>query len=146
MKEVSAGRSAPRLMLRSDSFRYGISLALPPAVLGFPAVSYAGMATVNMIWRLGFGSDAPGIIFAVGGILYGVTLGVGLQCLVLGTFVHIVWRLSSGWLGRKLPASPIAKGAIWVVLELVVLPLSFLMTMLSYGAGPVFLARLLQLK
>lgn len=97
------------------------------------------MATVNMLWRLGFGSDAPGVIFVVGGILYGLTLGLGLQCLVLGTFVQIVWRLTSGWLGPKVPESAIAKGAIWVVLEVIVLPLSFLMTILAYGAGPGFL-------
>ena len=136
----------PHQMLRSDSFRYGMSLALPPAVLGLPAASYAGMATVNMIWRLGFGLDAPGIVFVLGGLLYGLTLGVGLQCLILGTFVHIVWRLTSPWLDSIIPPSAIAKGAIWVVLEIIVLPLSFLMTLMAYGAGPALLAWIFQVK
>jgi hypothetical protein len=128
------------VLSNSPSFRWGASLALPPAVLGLPAASYAGMATVNMIWRLGFGSDAPGIIFAVGGIFYGLMFGVAFQCLLLGTISNIAWR---GGLFRlehiTKKMSQLTKAAIWVFMEIMVIPLSFLLTMAAYG-GPAFLS------
>jgi hypothetical protein len=139
MKEVSSGWSAPRLMFTTPSFRWGASLALPPAVAGLAASSYAGMATVNMIWRLGFGSDAPGIIFAVGGIFYGLMFGVAFQCLLLGTISNIAWRVGLFRLEHiTKKMSRLTKAAIWVLMEIMVIPLSIILTTAVYG-GPALL-------
>lgn len=121
-------------------FRWGASLALLPALLGLPAASYAGIAVVNMLWKVLFGRDSPGPVYFVGGLFYGLTFCVLLQCFLLGAAGDLVWRVSSRRLEPMLlRKSRFAKAAIWVGMEAIVIPVSFCMTMMAYG-GPVLLA------
>ena len=132
-------------IFRSNPFRWGASLALPPALLGLPAASYAGMAAVNILWRLAFGRESPSGIYFVGGLLYGLTFGVLLQCFFFGIVGYFAWRISSRRLASMLLRTTwFVKTALWIGLEIIVIPISFYMTMAAYG-GPALLSWLFRL-
>jgi hypothetical protein len=76
-------------IFRSEPFRWGASLALPPALLGLPAASYAGMAAANILWRLMFERDSPAPVSLSVGLLYGVTFVILLQCVLFG--ILVIW-------------------------------------------------------
>jgi hypothetical protein len=125
---------------RSEAFRWSASLALPPALLGLPAASYAGMAAVNLLWHLAFGLESPALVYVIGGLFYGVTFGVLLQCFLFGIIGQLVWRISSHRLESMLiRMSQFVTTALWIGVEIIVIPMSFYMTMMAYG-GPAFLS------
>jgi hypothetical protein len=127
-------------ILRSKPVRWGGALALPPALLGLPAASYAGMAAVNLLWHSAFGRDSPAPVYVVGGLFYGFTFGVLLQCILFGIMGHLAWQLGSRRLEPMLRrASRFVKSAIWICVEVIVIPVSFYMTMMAYG-GPALLS------
>jgi hypothetical protein len=132
-------------IFRSESFRWGASLALPPALLGLAAASYAGMAVANILWRLVFERDSPAPVYFFLGLLYGLTFGVLLQCLLFGIIGHLAWHVSSrGFQAMLLRASRVVKTALWIGVEIIVIPISFYMTMIAYG-GPALLSWLFRL-
>ncbi len=127
-------------ILRSKPFRWGVFLALPPALLGLPAVSYAGIAVVNMVWHLLFGQDSPRAVYYLGGLVYGLSFGVLLQCLLFGIAGHLIWQVGSQHLTPFLDStSRLTKVVLVAGLEIIIVPVSFYMTMIGYG-GPAFLS------
>lgn len=82
-------------MLRRQAFWWGTSVAFLPAFLGFFAVAYSGMAGVNALWHLLMSRDSPGLVMVLGGVLYGLSFGVLLPCLLLGAAGHLTWQLAS---------------------------------------------------
>src|SRR5262249_32449817 len=127
------------MILTKSSFWWGASLAALPALAGLPAVWYAGTAVVNVLWRLFLGRDSSEGVALLGGVVYGLTAGLVLQCFVVATAVDTIPQLS--WSpgrsrGRKIIS--------WFVAELVVIPLSVVMTTAAYAA-PALLAWVLRL-
>jgi hypothetical protein len=98
------------------------------------------MAAVNMLWRLAFGRDSPSGIYFVGGVLYGLTFGVLLQCFFFGIVGYLAWRVRSRCLESMLLRTTwYVKTALRIGTEIIVIPISFYMTTMAYG-GPAFLS------
>jgi len=123
--------------LTKTTFWWGVSLAPPPALVGLPAVWYAGTALVDMLWRLFLGRDSSEGLAFLGGIVYGLAAGLLLQCFVVGTAARMTRQLS--WLSTS---SRGMKIALWLAAEIAVIPLSVIMTTAAYAA-PVLLAWML---
>jgi hypothetical protein len=115
--------------VRHRSFWWGVSLALPPALLGLPAVGYGGSAIVNIVWHLTAGHDSPERFAILGGLAYGLAAGPLLQCIVVGAAARVIWPLGPWRAGARW----LTKIAVWVGSELVVVPVSLIMTTLAYA-------------
>lgn len=115
--------------MRHRSFWWGVSLALPPALLGLPAVGYAGTAIVNVLWHLCVGHDSPEGFTILGGLVYGLAAGPLLQCIVVGAAARAIWPLGPWRAGTK----SLTKIALWVGSELMVVPVSLILTSLAYA-------------
>jgi hypothetical protein len=127
-------------IFNSVPFRWSASLALAPALFGLPATSYAGMSVANMLWRVLFDRDSPTAVYVVVGLVYGLTFGVLLQCFLLGIIGHLAWQVSWRSLQSALVrTSRFVKTVLWIGAEIVVIPISFYITMMAYG-GPAFLS------
>jgi hypothetical protein len=132
--------------LRNKPFRWGALLALPPAVLGLPAASYAGMAVMNLLWQLMFERESPVVVYVLGGLTYGLICGLLLQCLVLGIAGYLVWNVCPGRLAGWIDgASRTIKVLLVIAIEIIIVPVSAFMTMAAY-AGPAMLAWLFSLE
>jgi hypothetical protein len=105
-----------------------------PGLAGVPAVGYAGSAMVNSFWHFIFGSDSP--VALIGGLVYGLSFGLILQCFIAGVATQFIWHY---WLCRFATrfknASGRAKVGLWLGAEgLYVLSLIWaLLTTLAYG-------------
>lgn len=81
-------------------------------------MGYAGVAVVNLLWRLFFGHDSPELLAVLGGFLYGLSFGPLLQCLVLGAVAHFAWELGLRRLFPWLITAPWpAKLILWIGAE-----------------------------
>ena len=123
--------------MNDKAFWCGASLALVPALAGAVGVSYSGMAAVNAIWRLTFTHDSPGLFMVVGGMAYGLTVGVLVPLFLFGTAARLIWPSAA----RRLASHPSAvkKSAVGVVLQLLTLPISVCLTFAAYGLPWIFL-------
>ena len=124
----------------SQPFALGAMLGLP-SILTLPGAIYAGIAFANALCRDLTGSDCPVLILTLGGGLYGITLGVVVPLLVLGTLSHVLSRLGGGRLRRWFEtASGGARVFLWLIVFGVGLPGSIAISMLAYGL-PILLLR-----
>jgi hypothetical protein len=131
-----AACSLSRNVLRRGPFWWGASLALPVGLLGVPAVSYAGMAFVNLLWHLVEDRDAPLLFLLLGGLVYGFTFSLVLPCLIFGMIGHIGWRVVLRRLAPLLGRAPLlVRLSLWVGAAVLLAPLSFSLALLAYG-GP----------
>jgi hypothetical protein len=71
-------------------FWWGASFALLPTLAGAVGVSYSGMAAINAIWHLVFHRDAPELFMALGGIAYGMAVGVLVPLFLFGTAARLI--------------------------------------------------------
>ena len=119
--------------LRSQPFALGAMLGLP-SVLMLPGAVHAGIAFTNALCRDLIVRDYPSLILALGGGLYGITLGVVLPVLALGTLSYVLSRAGDGQLTRWLEtASRPAQVFLWVIVLGVGLPGSIVISLLAYG-------------
>src|SRR4029453_12135966 len=121
-------------------FALGAMLGLP-SILTLPGAVYAGIAFTNALCRDLTVRDCHVLILTLGGGLYGITLGVVVPLLVLGTFSHVLLRLGGVRLRRWFETAP--KGVrlfLWVIVFGVGLPGSIVISMLAYGL-PILLLR-----
>jgi hypothetical protein len=120
-------------MLRRAPFWWGASFALLPTLAGAFSVAYSGSAGINVIWHLLVNRDAPGLPMVLGGILYGISLGVLLPCLLFGVTAHLIWQGLSLRLAASLAhASSPTKVALWIGLQVTTVPISLCFT---FGAN-----------
>jgi hypothetical protein len=118
---------------RSQPFALGAMLGLP-SVLMLPGAVHAGIAFTHALCRDLILRDCPLLILTLGGGLYGITLGVVLPVLVLGTLSYVLSRLGDGQLTRWCEtASRPARVFLWVMVLGVGLPGSIVISLLAYG-------------
>jgi hypothetical protein len=105
-----------------------------PSVLMLPGAVHAGIAFTNALCRDLIVRDCPLLILTLGGGLYGITLGVVLPVLVLGTLSYVLSRLGDGQRARRVEAaSRPARVFFWVIVLGIGLPGSIVISLLAYG-------------
>jgi hypothetical protein len=82
-------------MLKRAPFWWGASFALLPTVAGALGVAYSGVQGISAIWNLVSDRDPPELPILLGGILYGIGLGVLLPYLLFGVAAHLMWQKMS---------------------------------------------------
>jgi len=123
-------------------FLRGAFLGLP-SVLMLPGAVHAGIGFTNAMCRGLIGGDCPTLILALGGGLYGITLGVAFPVLVLGTLGYMLSGLGDGQLRRRFERAPkSARVLLWVIMLGVGLPGSLVISLLGYGLPIVLLSGL----
>jgi len=127
-------------MLKERAFWWGVSFAFLPTLAGAVGVAYSGLAAINAVWHLVFNRDAPGLLMVLGGIVYGVSVGVLVPCFLFGVAARWTWQLTSHRLAPPLSrASSRTKVAGWIGLQLLTLPISLCLTFVAYGLPWLFL-------
>lgn len=76
----------------------------------------------------------------LGGVLYGLSFGVLLPCLLLGAAGHLTWQLASHRLAPLLSkASSVTRVTLWIGLQIMTVPISLWLTFVAYVLPWLFL-------
>jgi hypothetical protein len=97
---------------------WGASIAIIPGILSVPAVSYAGIGMVNMLWTWTLKSECPSPVYLTGGLAYGLALGPLFQCLLTGSVASLVWKWWPHRFQDKLAQSSFpVRAFMWITAE-----------------------------
>ena len=123
--------------MKDRTFWWGASLAFLPALTGAVGVSYSGMAAVNAVWRHMFDHDSPGLLMVVGGIGYGLTIGLLMPLFVFGAAARMIWPVTATRTATG--PSSLRRVVEWIGLQILTLPISLGLTFAAYGLPWMFL-------